>query len=128
MNRTLLKFLSTWVGEWWVITPWSESPSSARNNDEEEPSDPEDDETLLGLPTNWVRNWKGLMMVPRRRSGKYWKRGCVISRPKRGKRKKTTLYMINYICIYVFFWLVMELLLETATSALKETTLNVSWL
>ena len=70
-----MKFLRTWVGEWWVTAPWSESPSLVRNNDEEEPGDLEDNETLLGPPRNWVKNWKGLTMVPKKTKQKILEKG-----------------------------------------------------
>jgi hypothetical protein len=46
-----------------------------RNNDEEEPGDSKDNETLLGLTRNWVRNWKGFMVMPKKTKRKILEKG-----------------------------------------------------
>jgi hypothetical protein len=82
------------------MVPWSESPSSMRNNDEEEPGDPEDDKNLLGLP----RNWKGLTMVPKKMKRKILEKGLRDFSTEEGEEEEDDslhykLYM--HICIFL---------------------------
>jgi hypothetical protein len=82
------------------MVPWSESPSSTRNSDEEEPGDPEDDKNLLGLP----RNWKGLTMVPKKMKRKILEKGLRDFSTEEGEEEeddslRDKLYM--HICIFL---------------------------
>jgi hypothetical protein len=64
----------------------------------------EDDETLLGPPRNWVRNWNGLTMAPKKTKWKILEKGLHDFSAEEGEEEeddslRDKLYM--HICIFL---------------------------